>query len=98
MLLHDQLDTRITLHNFFCLRFSRIELTRNLYGFNFVLFLFVERKMFVVDQVMDGGVIAYCRKAGLYLVDGSRCQFFIANKIAYRYLVELLSGLQHYFF
>ncbi len=72
----------ITLQYFFCLRFGMVEIISPFNRFNFILQLIVQGKRFVIDEVMNGFVIAQFGKQCLYAANGGRGQRFVIDKIA----------------
>ncbi len=91
-------DAAIALKNFLCLCFGSIEIIFALNIFNLFLHAGSQFKIFMNDQVVDGGIIAQFAEMYFNLLNGSLCQRKIINKVPGRCLVKLLGSLFYYFF
>ena len=75
-----------------------IELVRLLYRFYFLLQACIQLKRFVVDEVVNGAVIAQVRKDLLHAGNGLLCKGGAFNKIAGRHLVLVMGCKLNSFF
>ena len=93
--LHDDLDPGVTLEDLLGLDSRMVEMMSGFDLFYPGLERWGEMEMFVVDQVMDSGIVADLREKAPDVLNGARGQIMVRDEIAGRGVVQLAGAPFH---